>query len=450
MKNIYLLLILISPALYSQQEPAKTLVFRNVTILPMDKNVQLSGQDVVIENGRILETGATGKLKYSKDAIIVDGTGKFLMPGLAEMHAHIPPVEDINPMKENLLLFLTHGITTIRGMLGHPKHLELREMIASGQVPGPRFFTSGPSLNGNSVSSPAKGAEMVRQQKRAGYDFLKLHPGLSKEKFDSIAVAAKSVNIPFAGHVSYGVGVWHAARSGYSTIDHLDGFIEGIVPGIEQIAEKDAGLFGIFVADKADTGRIDSLMTVLKKNFIWVVPTQALTERWLSSEISTAELLAAPEMKYMSAEQSRSWAQAKDNFMNQPAYNAEAVKRYNTLRRKLILACQRTGVGLLLGSDAPQVFNVPGPSTHHELVYMVNSGLSPYEALRSGTYNIGVFYGDEKLGVIGKGAYADLILLDRNPLENIRNTQTIRGVMANGRWIAQAEIRQILKGLEKQ
>ncbi len=155
--------------------------------------------------------------------------GKYLIPGLAEMHAHVPPIDDMEPMKDVLFLFAANGITTIRGMLGHPKHLELRSKIQSGEVLGPRLFTTGPSINGMSVTSPESGAAMVRKQKEAGYDFLKLHPGLTRDKFDAIASTANEVQIPFVGHVSFGVGVWRAIDAGYSSIDHLDGFIEGLV-----------------------------------------------------------------------------------------------------------------------------------------------------------------------------------------------------------------------------
>ena len=137
---------------------------------------------------------------------------------------------------------MCNGVTTIRGMLGHPRHLELRSKIQSGEIIGPHFYTSGPSFNGNSVKTPEAGAEMVRNQKQAGYDFLKLHPGLTKENFAAIAKTAKEVNIPFAGHVSFDVGVWRAIEAGYASIDHLDGFVESLVPGIDTIKEQQTRL----------------------------------------------------------------------------------------------------------------------------------------------------------------------------------------------------------------
>jgi hypothetical protein len=178
-------------------------------------------------------------------------------------------------MEEVLKLFLLRGVTTFRGMLGHPAHLELRTKILSGEIPGPHFITSGPSFNGNTVKTVNDGETMVKEQKKAGYDFLKLHPGLSKENFAVIVATAKEVDIPFAGHVSYDVGVWRAIDAGYATIDHLDGFVESLVPGIENIKEQDTGIFGLFIADKVDELRIQKLVEALANNRIWVVPTQA-------------------------------------------------------------------------------------------------------------------------------------------------------------------------------
>jgi imidazolonepropionase-like amidohydrolase len=423
-------------------------VFRSVNVIPMDSDRVVPNQTVVVHNGKIAAMGEAGKVTWSKAAFVVDGTGKYLMPGLAEMHAHVPPVADLKPMQEVLLLFLTQGITTIRGMLGHPKHLELRRKLRSGEILGPHFITSGPSFNGNSVKTVADAARMVREQKQAGYDFLKLHPGLTKETFPAVAKTAHEVGIPFAGHVSFGVGVWQAIDSGYATIDHLDGFVESLVPGIETITEQEAGLFAMYIADRADTSRIPALMQRLREKQVWVVPTQALAERWFAP-MDAAVLRNEPEMKYMDAGTLNNWVQAKQNLMSNPKYDAVAMNRYILLRRQLILACARNGVGLLLGSDAPQVFDVPGFSAHHELRYLVEAGLTPYEALRTGTVQVAQFLNRTDAGIIKQGAAADLILLNGNPLVDINQSKNIAGVVLAGRWLPKSWIDQTLKSLEK-
>ena len=447
--SIFILLLTLS---YGQDQvpvTAKEIVFRNVNVIPMDRERVLENQPVVVKDGRITALTPAGKARYSKDAFLVDAKGKYLMPGLAEMHAHVPPVDDLEPMKEVLLLFAANGITTIRGMLGHPRHLELRSKIKSQEILGPHFYTTGPSFSGQSVKTPEQAAAMVREQKQAGYDYLKLHPGLSRANFDALVQAAKAVNIPFVGHVSFEVGIWHAIESGYSSIDHLDGFVEGLVPGIEKMDGQQTGLFGMFVADKADTRQIPRLMQGLKARNIWVVPTQALAERWFAP-VPPEHFLQAPEMVYMAPAVRRNWENSKRSLQDDPRYDAAKMQQYIQLRRQLILACQQSGVGLLLGCDAPQVFNVPGFSTHQELQYLVAAGLTPYQALRTGTVNVAAYLNQAMAsGTVKVGAVSDLILLAGNPLADITQTQQIEGVMLGNRWLPKTYLQQELKKLEK-
>ena len=317
MKNLFAILLLFVTSSCFAQSPGTETVFRNVNVIPMNEEKVVKNQDVVVKNGQIVSIGETGKTKYSKDALVIQANGKFLIPGLAEMHAHVPPVDDIEPMKEVLTLFLCNGITTIRGMLGHPRHLELRNKIKSGEIVGPHFYTSGPSFNGNSVKTQEGGAEMVRNQKQAGYDFLKLHPGLTKENFAAIAKTAKEVNIPFAGHVSFDVGVWRAIEAGYASIDHLDGFVESLVPGLENMKEQEIGSFAMYIAKNADESKIPGLMKALKEKNIWVVPTQALAERWFSPEKDGDAFAREPEMIYMKEETLKNWVNSKKKHYGQ-------------------------------------------------------------------------------------------------------------------------------------
>ena len=427
----------------------KEIVFRNVNIIPMDKEEILMNMDVTVKNGAITAIGQASKSSYGKDALLIDAKGKYLLPGLAEMHAHVPPVDDIEPMKEVLLLFSFNGVTTIRGMLGHPRHLELRSKIQSGEILGPRFITSGPSFSGNSVKTAEAAVAMVKDQKKAGYDFLKLHPGISRENFAAIAATAKQVNISFAGHVSFDVGVWRAINAGYATIDHLDGFVESLVPGIENMKEQETGLFGLFIADKADKSGIQKLTDSLAKHHIWVVPTQALAERWFHPTRDANELANEPEMKYVDATTTKNWIDAKNNLLKNPNYKPATVTRLIELRKKLIYECNKNGVGLLLGSDAPQVFDVPGFAVHHELRYLVDAGLTPYQALKTGTVNIGKFLNRDDLGIIKAGAVSDLVLLNGNPLNDITQTKNIEGVMMGNHWLSKEYINAELRKLEK-
>lgn len=453
MKNILLLLCLLIIFSCTAQQPVnnnvKEIVFRNVNVIPMNKEEVLMNHDVVIKNGVIRAIGPTGKLWYSSDAMVIDAKGKYLLPGLAEMHAHVPPVDDIAPMKDVVMLFALKGVTTIRGMLGHPRHIELRSKINSGEIIGPRFITSGPSFNGNSVRTTEAAATMVKEQKQAGYDFLKLHPGLTKENFAAMAATAKEVNIPFAGHVSFDVGVWRAIDAGYATIDHLDGFVESLVPGIENMKEQETGLFGLYIADKANESGIGKLTSSLRSHNIWVVPTQSLPERWFHPTRSADELGNEDEMKYMDTTTVKNWVNNKKNLLNNPNYKAATATKLIEIRRKLIYECNKAGVGLLLGSDAPQVFDVPGFSLYHELQYLVDAGLTPYEALKTGTVNTGKFLKRDDIGTIKPGSVSDLILLSGNPQKDIRQIKNIEGVMLRNLWMNNDYIKTELKKLEK-
>lgn len=452
MRNLFVsLLIVLTSSAFAQDlvsNSQRDIVFRGVNVIPMDRERVIENQTVVVRNGRITAMGNARSVTVGKGALVIDATGKYLTPGWAEIHAHVPPIDDIEPMKEVLALYLANGITTIRGMLGHPRHLELRRKINSGEILGPHFYATGPSFNGQTVKTAERGAEMVREQKAAGYDYLKLHPGLTKETFPAIARTAQEVGIGYVGHVSFNVGVWRAIDAHYSTIDHMDGFIEAITPGSDTLAEPETGLFGSWIAYRADASRIPKLVKALHDNNIRVVPTQALAERWLSPLPADA-FTGAPEMKYMKAKDLENWTNAKRTYMDNPNFSKEHAEKLVQIRRKLIYECQKNGVELLLGSDAPQIFNVPGFSIHHEMKYLVDAGLTPYETLRTGTVNVASYLNKTDSGTIKTGNVSDLVLLNGNPLNDIGQTRNIEGVMMGTNWLSNAYIQQSLKKLEK-
>jgi imidazolonepropionase-like amidohydrolase len=191
-------------------------------------------------------------------------------------------------------------------------------------------------------------------------------------------------------------------------------------------------------------------MKALKKNNIWVVPTQSLAERWFSPTFTADDFRNDPDKKYMKPETVEQWITSKNNLMNNPEYNVARIRYFINFRRKLISECQKNGIGLLLGCDAPQIFNVPGFSTHNELEYLVLSGLTPYEALRSGTFNVARYLNQKEAGVIKKGFVSDLVLLNGNPLADIKQTRNISGVMIGSQWMDKTFIDNTLKRLVKQ
>ncbi len=435
-KNALLSLILLCACSLAgwTQDRSVDYMIENVNIVDVTDGSIRARQTVLIDNGKILFIG--GKA-MANGATVIDGAGKYLMPGLAEMHAHIPPPSPGRDMtKPYLFLYLSNGITTIRGMLGHPSHLPLRENVMNGDILGPRIFTSGPSLNGNSVQTVARATEMVTEQADAGYDFLKLHPGIKLDVFDEIVRTAKAKGIPYAGHVSVFVGVDHAIKSNYASIDHVDGFLEGLVPDGKEVNPESNGFFGFNFSEMADQSAITNLAATTKEHGVWVVPTQSLFERW-ASPIDADELGQATEMKYMPASTVKSWVQSKKNLTDNDAFTDKRWQVFIDIRRQLIKALQEEGQGLLLGSDAPQVFNVPGFSIHHEMEGMAKSGLTPLEIIQSGTINPAKFFGKEtEFGQVKTGMSADLILIDGNPVESLSNIQQPEGVFVRGKYLS--------------
>jgi imidazolonepropionase-like amidohydrolase len=445
---IYRALLLLKLAAFASPAFADSFAFVNVNVVPMTTETIMEAQSVVITDGKIVAIGDVKSTALPKDAFIVDGTDRYLMPGLAEMHAHVPGASS-KDLSRVLTLFVANGVTLIRGMLGQPSHLELRQQLASGEMLGPRLVTSGPSFNGNSVTNPTQAVAMVKEQFAAGYDFLKIHPGLNLAEFQAIARAANEFGMPFAGHVPENVTVEQAIDAGIATIDHLDGYMASLIVANDDPTGGYGGFFGVYLAEFADVSRIDDIAAATAEKGVWNVPTEILFEQWLS-EADAERLASRAEMKYMPAGVVENWKATKQETLRDPQYDPEVVARAIELRRKIILALQQSGAGLLLGSDAPQVFNVPGFSVHRELALLVESGLSPFEALQSGTVYPATFLDiEDRIGTVQAGLDADLILLDGNPLEDISNSRRVHGVMLQGRWLSRQKLDRMLRKLAR-
>ncbi len=441
-----ILLLAVPPA----QRADSVVAFVDVTVIPMDRERTLLRQTVVVRGGRIVAMGRSDRVKVPAGGVRVAGRGKFLIPGLAEMHAHIPGGDTQDSVVERtLFLYVSGGITTIRGMLGHPRHLDLRARAARNQLLSPTIYTSGPSLNGNSVSTPGAAARIVAEQKAAGYDFLKIHPGLGAEVFDTLAATAQRFGIRFAGHVPLEVGLARALETGYATIDHLDGYVEAMVRDGSPVTAAESQFFGINLGEHLDESRLPALVEATRDAGVWNVPTQVLMEN-LMPGVTVQALGQRPEMRYVPAGTLSKWAETKNSFLKEAGASEQSARRVMQVRRNLIKALQASRTGLLLGSDAPQIYNVPGFSIHRELQSLVAAGLTPYQALETGTRNVATFFGSlPTSGTISVGKRADLVLLDGNPLTDVSNTTRRAGVMLRGRWLPKAEIETRLAAIAK-
>lgn len=431
MRRLLCLLILSCSALPAV---AGALLIRNVTLIPMDEERSVPGQSVLVRDGRIAAIAPTDELRAPEGATVIDGSGRWLMPGLTEMHAHVPPVAQHAALQRVLELFLVNGVTSVRGVLGEPGHLALRASLERGETFGPRLFTSGPSLNGNSVGSPDQARQLVAAQKAAGYDLLKLHPGLSPENFQAIMASAAEHGIPATGHVSAAVGLLDTLSAGQQCIEHLDDYVRALAADDSPARSADPGFFGLAAVDAADAARIPLLVEATRRAGAAVTPTETLMVNLLGTE-TLDSLLARPESAYVSAAARQQWSNAFNGLRGSPGFDSGKALRFLALRRELLRALHEGGVPVLLGSDAPQVFNVPGFSSHRELALMVEAGLTPWQALRSGTRAAAEHMGrSDQQGRIAEGLRADLILLSADPLQDIANIRRIEGVVAGGRW----------------
>jgi len=430
---------------------AQTVVFENVNVVPMDRERILERQTVIVTDGRITQLGPASKVKAPAGAQRIAATGKYLMPGLAEMHGHLPGPNTPQGFTDTVLfLYIANGVTTVRGMLGSPANLETRAAIASGQQLGPRMYVAGPAFSGQSATSPEQARQMVRDQKAAGYDHLKIQEGLRRDVYDAIVAAAGEAGIRFAGHVPNDVGVERAIEARQVSIDHLDGYLEALEPGDSPIRNAEAMARAAQLYGHLDERKIAGLAKATRQAGVWVAPTMALWESFFSDESGEALRARMPELKYLPKSMVDGWVQgktgmlAKGNIMGFKPGGPSGAKVIE-LRRKMLKALRDAGAGILLGTDSPQLFSVPGFSIHREMQSMIGAGLSPYEVLASGTRRVAEYFGTTKeTGTVTLGQRADLILLESNPLSDVANVARRAGVMVRGRWLPESEIQERL------
>lgn len=436
----------------AQAAPGTPIAFTNVTVLPMDGDRRLPEQTVIVQDGRIAMMGPTRRTPVPAGTTRIDGRGKFLMPGLAEMHAHVPPG---SPTQEQLadimFLYVANGITTIRGMLGAPYQIQLKEQLASGAMLGPRLFPAAPSLNGTSAPTPEAGVALVRAAAATGYSLVKIHPGVSRATWDASVAEMKAQGLTFGGHIPADVGLVHAMRSGIATIDHIDGYLEAAVrdSAVYQMSGSQLG----DAIDAVDPMKFPALARMARELNVWNVPTMYLWENFYNNR-SAEELAALPEMAYVSQAQVTAWmnqkrgrALADENQRMTPRRR----ERYLALRRAMLRVLAEEGAPLLMGTDSPQMFNVPGFALHRELAVASDAGLTTYQVLESGTRNVGRYVRESlrqpgDFGTVAVGQAADLVLLDADPLADLENLTRRSGVMVRGRWVSAAEI---AAGLER-
>lgn len=406
-----------------------TIAFVDVNVVPMDSDRVLPRQIVIIEDGRIVDIGPVGTLMPPPEAIRIEGDGsQFLAPGMTDAHVHLP-----EGAEAWLPLFLANGVTTVFNLRGEDRHLTLRDRTRTGDVLGPRIFTSGPFTNEPEIRTPDQAARAVRLQARRGFDFVKIHGDLSEESFAAAATAAREVGIPLVGHAPRNLpfaavlanrmdGIAHAEELIYTEFRSLD------ESGLEAVA-----------VDMAMAGT-------------WLTPTLStfgnIVSQWGTDDGVEAGLTSDAAMHLPDA-MLRDWLNDNPYTSRDPG-GRDRIRAMYDFQHPMIRVLHGAGIPMLAGTDAPLPVMAPGFSLAGELESLRRAGLSNYDALVTATLNPGRF-AREKLraqvpfGTVTVGAAADLVLLARNPLIDLANLRSVRGVMLGGRWFGPEAVADMLR-----
>jgi len=424
-----------------------TVAFLDVNVVPMDSERILEHQTVIIRNGKIETIGSFQEIEIPGNATQIDGSGRYLMPGLVDMHAHIEH-------EDAMILFLANGVTTVRNLWGCPKHLTWKKRILMGELTGPSIYTAGTLVDGPPGSwddsiileNPEDAEKFVIDQKEKGYDFIKVYY-LKKEPFYALLAAAHEHNIPVIGHVSDDVGLEDVLTSGQYSIEHLDGYWMSLESDNSPFRGKYVDSHSYLMKwNYIDETKMPDVAALTKSSGIWNCPTLVVYQRD-ASPAEADSFYALPEMKYMDPVSLASWDPTTYFMtMNRTDEEWEAIGKEFPVLIKLTGHLHKAGAKILLGTDTPNPFVVPGFSVHTELQNFIKAGMSPYEAIKTGTYNAAECLASlDKFGTVQTGKQADLILLEDNPLEDVKNVTCRCGVMVRGQWFSEDDLQDKLE-----
>ncbi|MGB9402924.1 MAG: amidohydrolase family protein [Candidatus Acidiferrales bacterium] len=432
----------------------KHLVFAHATVIDVTGGPSEPDYTVVITGDRITQMGASASVRVPEGSRVVDATGKFLIPGLWDMHVHtffgkwVPGGRDVT-----LPLFVANGITGVRDMGSElDSVLAARGEIAEGKLLGPRMIVAGPMLDGPksqfpasiSIATPEDGRRAVDMLVRRGVDFIKIQSYMPRDAYFAIADECKKKNITFVGHVPDSIRASEASNAGQKSFEHLIGIFEGSSTAEDDLLKGPKGP-GKFLKTY-DPSKEAALIALLAENQTWQCPTLYWERgQWL---VDVIDVTKDPDWKYAP----EFW---RENTW--PRFTRSIIKDLDTdplpVREKfvqheldIVRKLHAAGVPFLAGTDTPAGVDViPGLSLHGELLRFVDAGFTPLEALQTATINPARFLGrTADFGTVEKGKIADLVLLDANPADDIRNTRKIAGVILAGRYFSRRDLDELL------
>ncbi|WP_431563191.1 amidohydrolase family protein [Sphingopyxis sp.] len=443
---------LASSATTHAREPAKDgggYAIVNVSVLPMRTGGVLANQTVIVRGDRIVKVGPARSVKVGRDLEVIDGKGRYLMPGLADMHVHLWD-------ERELPLYLGNGVTFVRNMWGEDTTLTMRRRIAAGELAGPTILTAGQLIDGEpriwagsaQALTPVAGEALVAKQKAAGFDFIKVYSNLKPDVFDAIAAAAKREGIPFAGHVPRSVPLDHALRSGMRTIEHMTGYLEASLAEDRTIGDNSRSEAGIALAKSLASGelaydkvfdqqKLAAAADLTREMGVWNVPTLIVLKNGALTRREIGAAMTRDELRYVSPFMQMGWNRSSRTDAEQEMLKVFAEKG----PRERIAALRRAGAPILVGTDTPNPQIIAGFAVHDEMALLEEAGFTRFEVLKAATANASTFLGTpDEFGVVAAGARADLLLLEANPLDNLDNLKRRAGVMLRGRWLPEAEL----------
>ncbi len=438
--------------------PAPPLAITNVTIIDTAGGPSRAAMTVVVEGERIKVVGETANTAAPRGAKSVDGSGKFLIPGLWDMHIHTFFGEWVPGGREvTLPLLLANGVTGVRDMGSDAEPiLSARRDVESGKLLGPRMIVSGPMLDGPksqfpssiSLATPEDGRSAVARLARRGVDFIKIQSYVPRDAYLAVAEECRRRGMAFAGHVPDAVRAGEACDAGQRSFEHLIGVFEGSSTAEELFLEGKKGPARFL--DTFDSGRESALLGRLAKASTWQCPTLYWERgQWL---VDVIDVTKDPNLRYAPASwREKTWPEFAKGILKDLATDPLPV-REEFVRHELEIVgrMRRAGVPFLAGTDTPAGVGVlPGFSLHQELERFVDAGFTPLEALQTATRNPAIYLDRRKdFGAVEIGHLADLVLLDADPTSDIRNTRRIAAVVANGRYLSRADLDGILAKAE--
>lgn len=452
--------------------PPATLAITNVTVVDVRTGRLLPGRTIRIRGDEILSVAA--EPARPGDARVVDGTGKFAIPGLWDMHAHV--FMDEADADRYLPLYVAAGVTGIRDLGGSvrlARIAQIRADIAAGRRVGPAIRAAGLILNGpvpgwdtaDVVRDTAMARARVRALRADGADFVKVHNALPRDLYFVVAAEARAAGLPLVGHVPFGVTTVEAAQAGQKSIEHLNegrilaeasseaGVLQEELRQIGELMLDPEGwqsvpprIFGVHQRALAsyDPTRAAALFAAHARAGVWHVPT--LSAYTYFSSFSDSTFLRDPRLALMPAEIRAAWDPANNEFLRHLPPEIKAVFQASAARSTAFVGeLHRAGIRLMTGTDFGNPYVFPGFSVHDEMALLVQAGLSPLDALRAATTNPAEFLGiSPTAGAIDPGMRADLLLLDGNPLADIANVRRIHAVVAGGRAFTRADLDALL------